>query len=231
MFTSTKEPDFMKPAQTLFSLRHICVYAAAGAALLSASSAFAQSAPSPYYSFQVENDTLSSGDPVFSITDNLTFTNLQINEVFADNFTQTVLVPSLNTATVLEQTGAVFFDGSTPGALSDPIHGTLTSAILTGSLGSGPTQTVNVATAFGGPVTPQVISSTFSASLFGPSATALGLGQFSLLDSTSNTIPGFPSIVIGANPVPEASTVVSMGLMLALGLGALMVTRRRTAAK
>ena len=210
-----------------FSPRHTLGLAVAGAALLCASGASAQSGTSPFYSFQVTNLTASGGDPVFSITNDLTFTNLQINEVFADSFSQSIVIPSLSTSTVAEQSSAFFLSGESPTALTDPIHGKLTTATLTGRVGSGPTTTVNVETAFGGPTTVEQISSTFSANLLGPSLTALGLGQFSLLDSNSNTVAPY-SIVIGANPVPEASTVLSMGLLLALGLGTLVVARRRT---
>ena len=189
------------------------VLAAAGAALLSASGASAQTAPPSYY-FQVENDTLSAGDPVYSVTDDLTFSNLQINEVFAGGFAQTILLGSLDTSTIDAHTNT--FTSSAG----------LTSATLTGSIGSGPAQTINTATTFGGPTTPQYVLSTFSANLFGPVPNGPALGQFSLI--SGNDVVSTVNIVAPA-AVPEASTTVSLGLLLALGLGALAVTRRRAA--
>ena len=105
--------------------------AAAGAALLCASGASAQSLSS--YSFQVANLTDSNGSATFPVFDSVTFTNLKINEVFADSFQQTVSLPAVQT-TDTRQTGSFASfaaDGSAP---IDPIHGLLTSVVLTGSL-------------------------------------------------------------------------------------------------
>ena len=41
------------------------------------------------------------------------------------------------------------------------------------------------------------------------------------------TGPGAPKLTFNANPVPEASTTVSFGVLLALGVGGLAVARRR----
>ncbi len=205
----------MKIPSQLLSLRLVCGAAVAAAGLLSAPGAFAQSAPTSFF-FQVENDTLSGGDPVFSVTDNLTFSNLQINEVFTGGFSQTILLGSLDTNTldVFSNT----FSTSSP----------LTSAVLTGSIGSGPAQFVNTQTTIGGPVTPQYVSSKFSASLFGPAQTGTALGMFSLVDGSNNVVSTVNILAPAA--VPEASTTVSLGVLLALGLGALAVSHRRAAA-
>ncbi len=196
-----------------FALRPAAGLAAAGAALLSAPGAFAQTPPPSYY-FDIENDTLSGGDPVYSVTDNLTFTNLQINEVFAGGFTQTILMGSLDTSTIGADTNSFTTSAS------------LVSATLTGSIGPGPAQTINTATTFGGPATPQYVSSFFAASLFGPVPTGPALGTFSLISGGSvvNTVN-----IIAPAAVPEASSSVSLGLLLALGLGGVAVMRRRLA--
>ncbi len=186
-------------------------FAAAGIALMSAPAVFAQTAP-PSYSFQVENNTLSAGDPVYSVTDDLTFSNLQINEVFTGGFAQTILLGSLDTTTIDAFTNS--FTSSAP----------LLSATLTGSIGSGPAQTINTATTFGGPTTPQYVSSNFSTDLFGATPAGPALGTFSLI--SGNNVVNTVNIVAPA-AVPEASTTVSLGLLMALGLGALVVTRRR----
>ena len=198
----------------LISLRLACGAAVAAAGLLSASGASAQTAPASYF-FQVENDTLSGGDPVFSVTDNLTFSNLRINEVFTGGFSQTISLGSLDTNTLDAFSNT--FSTSSP----------LVSAVLTGSIGSGPAQTVLTQTSLGGPVTPQYVSSTFSASLFGPAQTGTALGTFSLVDGNNNVVSTVNILAPAA--VPEASTTVSLGLLLALGLGALAVSRRRAA--
>ena len=195
------------------TLRSAAGLAVAVAALLSASGAFAQAAP-PSYNFDVENDTFSSGDPVFSVTDNLTFTNLKINEVFQGGFTQTILLGSLDTNTFDAYTNS--FTSSAP----------LISATLTGSIGPGPAQTINTATTFGGPTMPQYVSSSFSASLFGPNPTGPALGQFALV--SGNNVVNTVNIIAPA-AVPEASTTVSLGFLLALGLGGVAVSRRRAA--
>ncbi len=199
----------------LISLRLACGAAVAAAGLLSAPGAFAQSPTPTSYFFQVENNTLSGGDPVFSVIDNLTFSNLQINETFTGGFTQTIQLGSLDTATF--DTFSNTFSTSSP----------LTSAVLTGNIGSGPAQNVNTETTIGGPITPQYVSSTFSASLFGPAQTGTALGTFSLLDGNDNVVNSVTILAPAA--VPEASTTVSLGLLLALGLGAVAVSRRRAA--
>ena len=202
----------MKSLSALNSVRLACGVAVAGAALLSAPGAFAQTTPT-LYAFQVENGTLSGGDPVFSVVDNLTFTNLQINEVFAGGFSQTILLGSLDTATVDAFSNT--FSSSSP----------LTSAILTGSIGPGPMQTINTETTIGGPITPAYVYSNFSASLFGPAPAGPALGTFSLIDGSNNVVS--TTHIVAAAAVPEASTTVSLGLLMVLGLGALAVTRRR----
>ena len=207
----------MKPPFKFVPLRLICGAAVAGAGLLSASGAFAQTTPTSFF-FQVENDTMSGGDPVFSVTDNLIFSNLQINEVFTGGFSQTISLGSLNTATLDAFSNT--FSTSSP----------LTSAVLTGSIGTYPgqtMQTINTETTFGGLITPQYVSSTFSASLFGPAQTGTALGTFGLVDSNNNVINSVNIYAPAA--VPEASTTVSLGLLMALGLGALAVSRRRAA--
>ena len=209
----------MKLPSTFTALRLVCGAAVAGAGLLSAPGAFAQA--STPFSFEVVNSTFSGGDPVFSVTDNLTFSNLQINETFASGFSQTVLLNDLATSLTDPATGgSEFSDKFVP-------NSTLTSAILTGSIGAGPAQTVLTQTAPNGPVTPQYVSSTFSADLFAPAPAGPALGTFSF-NNGLNGINILNSVnIVAPAAVPEASTTVSLGLLLALGLGGFAVSRRR----
>ena len=207
----------MKSLLSLFASRSLFGLAVAGAALLPASGAFAQTASAPFY-FQIENDTASTnGDPLYSVTNSLTFTNLQITEGFANGFSQTIFLSDLDTMTIDEVSNTM--------ASSSP----LSSAVLTGTLNGlapGSTVTANLENSIGGPVSPFNIFSNFSADLFHPTAPAIGLGQFALVSGNNVT-----DVTIGASdaPVPEASTTVSLGLLLAFGLGTLAVTRRRAA--
>lgn len=205
----------MKSTSTLISIRLACGLVVAGVALLLAPTVSAQTMPASF-SFGVENDTLSSGDPVFPVTDNLTFSNLQILEKFADTSSQVLFLKSLDANAFSIQT-----DLMTPSSL-------LISAVLTGSIGTGPMQTINTrTTTIGGPTIPQYVFSNFSADLFETAPDGTALGTFSLTDSSNNVIN---SVKIEALPaVPEASTTVSLGLLLALGLGTLAVSRRRAA--
>lgn len=214
----------------------------AAAALLCAGGASAQTQP---FAFQVTNRTFSGGDPLFPVTDDLTFNNLVLTETFSDNTTATLTLndPSGTPQTTLDSgptdlisSGFSFVDGA--GRI-------LSSATLTGTLGiSGFPATsilpVDVETA---PIDPNQIrpantflNAAFSSTLTFPTNAGsqppggIGIGQFSLV--ANNPGVNFPAILVGTinatpNPVPEASTIVSMGLMLVLGLGGLIVTRRR----
>ncbi len=203
----------------LLSFRQAAGLAAAGAALLTGSAATAQTAPTPV-TFQVVNSTYSGGDPTFSVTDDLTFTNLQINEMFANGFSQTLFLNDLATLNTDPMGGFEFSDKF---ASSSP----LTSAILTGSIGPGPAQTVTLATDLSGNTTSAYVSSNFSANLFGPAPAGTALGTFSLTSGPNNSTVLNTVNIIAPAAVPEASTTVSMGLLMALGLGALSVARRR----
>lgn len=201
------------------SLRLACGAVVVAAGLLSAPGASAQS--STPFTFEVVNSTFSGGDPVFSVTDDLTFSNLQINETFANGFSQTLLLNDLATTNTDPMTGgAEFSDRFVP-------NSTLTSAILTGSIGPGAAQTVLTQTAPNGPVTPQYVSSTFSANLFASAPAGPALGTFSF-NNGPNGINILNSVnIVAPAAVPEASTTVSLGLLLALGLGGVAVSRRR----
>ena len=213
---------------------------AAGAALLSAAGASAQTA-TPFYAFVVNNYT-SSGGTAFPVQDSVNFASTKVNEVFADGFTQSL---SLQDA-YGDPTGTVTAQDSVPSSLqtfatlpnggyADPNHGLLTSATLTGTMvfpGFVPTSTLSltVQTDAAGDTAQQNVFTPFSASLFGPAASGVAIGTFSLLNLGSGQ---GTQVVIDAAPVPaavpEASTTVSLGLLLALGLGALAVTHRRAA--
>jgi len=211
------------PVKSLFlprPLRQAARLGLAAAAFLYAGAASAQTAP---FSYQVINDTLAGGDPNSPVTDDLTFTNLLVTETFSGGSTLTLPLADLDTGLIVEETSAFTFDGS---------RGSLLSAILTGRLDNGllpgSTQTLTLQTTPNGPLTTQLVATNFSTNLLAPSQGGVGVGQFSLLFNGS---PFLGPVEITASPVPEASTVVSMGLMLALGLGGLVVARRRRTAE
>ncbi len=217
------------------------------AALLCAGSASAQTPAQPF-AWQVSNLTFSGGDPNFPVTDDLTFNNLLLTETFSDNMTTTLTLsdPAGTAQTTLDSGPTDLI--SSGFSFVDSTGGTLSSATLTGTLGisgfpSIPILAVDVETT---PVDPNAIrpantflNAPFSSTLTFPTNVGsqvpggIGIGQFSLVSNDPRN--NFPAILIGTinatpNPVPEASTTVSLGLMLALGLGALVVTRRRRAA-
>ena len=201
-------------------LRQAALLGLAAAAFLGAGSASAQTASSPF-NFQVTNNTLSGGDPTFSVTDDLTLTNLQLTENFADMTSLVVPLSDLDTSGPDEQTPFDF-----AGALG---HGGLSSTILSGDLaisGFLPSSTLDLTlqpTLDPASQYTQTVQTHFSTILGAPNVTGVAVGQFSLLFGNDPVV--ITPITVAA--VPEASTVVSMGVMLALGLGLLAVSRRR----
>ena len=210
---------------------------AAGAALLPAGAASAQTA-TPFYAFVINNNTSSSGT-AFPVQDSVNFTSAQVNEVFADGFTQSLSLQDAYgdlagtvTAQDVVPTGLQTFAALPNGGYADPNHGLLTSATLTGTMvfpGFFPTNTLmlTVQTDAAGDTIQQSVFTPFSASLFGPSPSGVAIGTFSLMNLGSSQVT---QVNIDAAPVPaavpEASTPVSLGLLLALGVGALAVSRR-----
>lgn len=179
------------------------------------------------FQYQIVNDTLSGGDPVFPVTDDLTFSGLKLTETFSDGFSSTALLGTLDTS------GA---DLQAPATLFSAAHGALSSSTLTGTLGRNTfpfSSILDVTTQQGpgGATGDQKISAYFSSTLFGAApAGGLGVGQFSLL-AGNDPLFGRAPTQISAAPVPEASTTVSLGLMLALGAGVLVARRRAARAK
>lgn len=236
----------MKSLSPRRPLRQAALLGLAAAALLCARGASAQTQP---LAFQLTNNTFSNGDLIFPVTDDLTFSNLVLTETFTDNTTTILTLSDPNGAvqntldtgpTDLISSGFSFVDSA---------GSSLASATLTGILGiSGfpPTSILPVDVEYGfvdpnAPHFPNTyLNAAFSSTLSfpltpgQPTPGGIGIGQFSLVAND----PGhnYPAIFTGTinatpNPVPEASTAVSVGLLLALGLGGLVVARRRTAAK
>ncbi len=229
----------MKTASFLLYSRALVGLAAAGVALLSAGAASAQNA-TPFYAFVVNNYTSSSGT-AFPVQDSVNFASAQVNEVFADGFTQSLSLQDAYgdpvgtvTAQDVVPSSLQTFAALPNGGYADPNHGVLTSATLTGSLmfpQFSPTSTLSltVQTDAAGDTIQQSVFSPFSATLFGPASSGVAIGTFSLLNLGSGQ---GTQVIIDAAPVPaavpEASTTISLGLLLALGLGALAVSRRAT---
>jgi MYXO-CTERM domain-containing protein len=206
-------------------LRQAALLGLAAAAILGGGSASAQTAPSPF-NFQLTNQTNNFiGDPTFSVTDDLTFTNLQLTENFADMTSLVVPLSNLDTGGLDEQTPFDF-----AGAVG---HGGLSSTILSGDLaitGFLPSSTLDLTlqpTLDPTSQYTQTVQTHFSTTLGAPNVTGVAVGQFSLLFGTGNSADPVVITPITVAAVPEASTVVSMGVMLALGLGLLAVSRRR----
>lgn len=236
----------MKSSSLRRPLRHAALLGLAAAALLCARGASAQTAP---LAFQVTNHTASGGDPLFSVTDDLTFNNLVLTESFSDGTMTTLTLSDPNGVTTNTLDTGPTDLVSSGFSFVNSAGFALSSATLTGNLGisgfpSAPILAVDVETV---PVdTTQTrpantfLNSAFSSTLSfpggagGPALAGVGIGQFTLVsNSPAANYPGIftGTIFASAAPVPEASTVVSMALMLALGLGGLVVTRRRRAAK
>lgn len=201
------------------SLRRAVLLGAAAATLLGAGRVSA--AP---FIYEVDNYTFTGGDPLHPVTDDLTFNNLLITETFTDGFMQSNTLASLNTGD---------FSAFSPATLGAPGHGLLTSAVLTGQIGLDgfpASSFLDISTQYapGGPVTDQYVFSSFSTSLFGPATSGVSAGQFTLL-SGSDPVTG--PVEIRLTPVPEATSAVSLGMLVLLGLGTLAVSRRRTASR
>ena len=213
--------------------------AAAGTAVFSASGASGQ-APSPFYAFAVNNLTSSNGDPTYSVYDSVNFDALQVTEVFSDGFTQTLGMPALETQDTETSSAQAFTVGS--GGFTDPVHGALTSAVLTGTLafpgimpdGTGTIGLTILPSADPSAVPYQQLAYTnFSADLFGANLAGIAVGTFNLENIEAGTATGsgvVDSVNIDIAPVPaavpEASTNVSLGLLL-LGLGGVAAARRK----
>lgn len=200
------------------SLRRAVLLGAAAATLLGAGRVSA--AP---FIYEVDNYTFSGGNPLHPVTDDLTFNNLLITETFTDGFMQSSTLASLNTGD---------FSAFSPATLGAPGHGLLTSAVLTGQIGldgfpATSIQDVSTQYTIDGPITDQYVFSNFSTSLFGPATSGVSAGQFLLTDESHNIITGPVEITLA--PVPEATSAVSLGMLVLLGLGTLAVSRRRTA--
>ena len=216
--------------------------AAAGTGLLSAGSASAQTA-TPFYAFVVNNYTSSSGT-AFPVLDSVNFVSTQVNEVFADGYTQSLSLQdnygdAVGTITAQDAvpTALQTFTTLSNGGYADPTHGVMTSATLTGNMvfpgfPSTSTLMLTVQTDAAGDTTQQNVFTPFTASLFGTAPTGTPIGTFSLMNLGSgqnSTVNIDAASAPTPAPVPEASTTISLGLLLALGLGTLAAARRRAA--
>lgn len=205
------------------SLRRTVLLGAAVSALFCAGHASA--AP---FTYEVTNLTHTPiADPVYAVTDDLTFNNLLITETYTDGFMQSTALGSLNT-------GDAFLES--PATLNALGHGSLASTVLTGQVGIDTfptTSTLDISTqyTFDGPATTQSVFTNFSASLFGPATSGVSVGRFTLYDEGNNRSIVNGPVDIQLTPVPEATSAVSLGLLVLLGLGSLAVSRRRTASR
>jgi len=233
----------MKTAQ--FGYHSLLGLAVAGIALLSAGGASAQAPmPSPFFAFTVNNMTGFTNGPAYPVSDSVLFNAMQINEVFADGFTQplslSLIGPGAGNIPGAGDVAVSPFQSLTAlpgGGYSDAAHGALTSALLTGTLkfdgidpnGTGTISLTIQPTSDANATYQQITSTSFSANLFGANPTGNAVGTFSLLNLGSNQ--GTTVNIVPA-AVPEASTTISFGLLLALGLGGVVLARRkRTAAE
>ena len=196
-------------------MKKAVLFAAFGAGVL----ALAPAAQSQgILSYQIANFTLSGGDPTYSITDDLTFSNLSLSELFADGTTVSgvsLIGPNGQNTNSLNTTD-IFLNSAT---VNSAAHGGLKSATLTGGFG---TASIGIQTAFGGAVTPATILPTFSATL-----TTTGVGDFVNIfatDAVSGATYGAGTLAITPGEVPEPGSVT---LIAACGLGALPFLRRR----
>lgn len=158
---------------------------------------------------QVTNFMFSGGDPVFPITNDVTFQNLLLTENFADSTSTTLALfdpaDPTHTATDMLDTGVLNLETDPLPGLSSPTHGSLTSFVLTGNYDL---TNLDIATQFGGPTTNVDVNQAFTASLFpfqsptaetlinaidARSGAAYGAGTLALLSTTTGSVVPEPS--------------------------------------
>lgn len=163
-----------------------------------------------YAQFEVSNLTLSGGDPVFPVTDNVTFQNLTLSETFADSATRNLTLPSSLDAFTLLADSPTFL---TP----DPVHGAISSATLSGNIDLS---SLTLQNSFGGTTMfVTVTNPAFSAMLTNP-----GIGDnvnFAVATSSGTVNVGAFSLVTA---VPEPGT---FAFLAACAGAAPLVLRRR----
>ncbi len=220
-----------------FACRSCFGLALAGFALLSAGGASAQTMPSPFYAFVVSNLTESNGSLAYPVYDSVSFASTQINEVFADGYTSAFAIgDAQNSVQAMDTQAGPLMMSASGGGYSDPVHGALTSATLTGTLqfpGFLPANTLSlsVLTDAAGDQVQQTVFAPFSASLFGAAPSGVPVGTFSLMNlgSSQGTTVNIDALPVPA-AVPEASTNLSLGLLLFFGLGGAVLARRKRTA-
>ena len=176
-------------------------------------------------SYQVTNLTFSGGDPIYSITDDVTFTNLALTETFQDATTQTI--PLYDPADPTQAPTATLTTGafnlvSNIFDFNDPVHGKLASAALTGAFSL---TTLGIQTTFGGPINTVTINPTFTTllnvSALSPKNT-LVFANIVATDATSGTV--YNAGTLAATGVPEPGMVA---FLIAGGVGMASVWKRR----
>ena len=176
-------------------------------------------------SYQVTNLTFSGGDPIYPITDDVTFTSLALTETFQDTATQTISLfdpaDPTQTPTSTLDTG-VFNLVSSSLAFTDPAHGRVSSASLTGTFDL---TTLGIQTAFGGPITTVTVNPTFTTPL---NLSSFGLGtplvfaNIVATDATTGTLYSAGTLEVSGVPEPGA-----VAFLVAGGLGLVSVWHRR----
>ena len=169
---------------------------------------------------EVTNLTFSGGDPIFQITNDVTFNNLSVGASYADGTTASIaLFDSTHTA----QTS---LDTSTISLASDPVltdfgaHGGITNLTLTGTFDQ---TNLDLASALGGPTTNVDVNPNFTTTI-GPHVAYIyaidantgaqyAAGTFSYLNPTGS-------------PVPEPSSALALGTISTLTVGAVFIRRR-----
>ena len=221
----------MKTAQ--IACRSLFGLVVAGAALLSAGGASAQTTASPFYAFVVSNLTESNGSLGYPVYDSVSFASTQVSEVFTDGFTSTFAIgDAQDSVQAMDTQAGALMMSAAGGGYSDPVHGALTSATLTGTLAfpgflPANTLTLDVLTDAAGDQAQQTVFAPFSASLFGTAPSGVPVGTFSLMNlgSSQGTTVDIDALPVPA-AVPEASTSLSLGLLLLLGLVAVARFKR-----
>ncbi len=226
----------MKTAQ--FGSRSLLGLAIAGIALLSASGASAQTTASPYYAFTVSDLTGFTNGPTYPVSDSVNFNAMQVTETFADGFTQPLAMPDAGAGDVTPSS-LFLLTPTAGGGYFDATHGVLTSAVLTGTMafpgitpdGTGTLSLTVQPTSDPNNTFQQAVYTPFSASLLGPAPTGLAIGTFSLMNlgSSQGTTVDIDAALVPA-AVPEASTNISLGLLLMLGLSGVVIARRKRTA-
>lgn len=182
-------------------------------------SALALAAQAQNY-IQVVNNTFSGGDPVFQITNDVTFTNLFATQTFADGTTsQITLFDATHTAQTTLDTGTIFLESDH--TLNDNgAHGAIQTLTLTGTFDQ---TNLDLASTLNGSTTNVNVLPTFTTLIGSHVATIYATDA---VTGAQYAAGAFSYLGPDGSPVPEPTTGVALGAISTLTAGAMFLYRR-----